>query len=273
MSSADSDSDVEEDFGQSVVLTARIRGILRGYPEGSAVLKELLQNADDAGARCVRVLYDERKHGNERVLYPGLKGFQGPAICVYNDATFTDADFASICRIGDSGKAATRTKVGRFGVGFNAVYHLTDVPMFVSGKHIVFFDPHFKHVGTVGGGQNEPGKRIKYTPRQGQKLITEHGDTFAPFQGMFGLNFKIGFEGTLFRFPLRTEAQAQISDISKAAYTAQKAEALITSFCEEAAACLLFLRSVEVVEIYRWSAGAKESTLVKYVVWCAQIAM
>ena len=47
-------SDAEENFGQKVVLTARIRGILRGYPEGAAVLKEMLQNADDAGATIVR---------------------------------------------------------------------------------------------------------------------------------------------------------------------------------------------------------------------------
>lgn len=42
-----------EDFGQKVDLTASIRNILRNYPEGTAVLKELVQNADDAGARRV----------------------------------------------------------------------------------------------------------------------------------------------------------------------------------------------------------------------------
>jgi hypothetical protein len=41
------------DFGQKVDLTASIRGILRNYPEGTSVLKELVQNADDAGARML----------------------------------------------------------------------------------------------------------------------------------------------------------------------------------------------------------------------------
>ena len=41
------------DFGQKVDLTASIRGILRNYPEGTAILKELIQNADDAGARTI----------------------------------------------------------------------------------------------------------------------------------------------------------------------------------------------------------------------------
>ncbi len=38
---------------QQVDLTARIREILRNYPEGSSIFKELIQNADDAGAKEV----------------------------------------------------------------------------------------------------------------------------------------------------------------------------------------------------------------------------
>ena len=53
-----------------------------------------------------------------------------------------------------------RLPAGRFGVGFNSVYHLTDVPSFVSGHHIVFFDPHMKHLNQQWGA--EPGRRIKY---------------------------------------------------------------------------------------------------------------
>ena len=47
-----SDTDVwlesTEDFGQKVDLSVRIREILRNYPEGLSILKELIQNADDA---------------------------------------------------------------------------------------------------------------------------------------------------------------------------------------------------------------------------------
>lgn len=35
---------------------------------------------------------------------------------------------------------------GRFGLGFNAVYHFTDVPSFVSGDHVVMFDPHARYL-------------------------------------------------------------------------------------------------------------------------------
>ncbi len=36
---------VWDDFGQKVDLTARLREILANYPEGTSILKELVQNA------------------------------------------------------------------------------------------------------------------------------------------------------------------------------------------------------------------------------------
>lgn len=87
-------------------------------------MRELLQNADDAGARTVRLVLDEREHGVTSVLAPSLAPFQGAALLCYNDARFSEADFVSISRIGDSGKRDLAGKTGRFGIGFNSVYHI-----------------------------------------------------------------------------------------------------------------------------------------------------
>ena len=43
-----------------------------------------------------------RNHGTAKLAGPALSLFQGPALAVYNDGTFTAEDFASIQRIGDS---------------------------------------------------------------------------------------------------------------------------------------------------------------------------
>ena len=56
-------STTASDFGQKVDLTVRIREILRNYPEGSSIIKELLQNADDAGARVVKLVVAEARGG------------------------------------------------------------------------------------------------------------------------------------------------------------------------------------------------------------------
>ena len=134
--SSSSSSYFGDDFGQKIDLTVRIREILRNYPEGTSILKELVQNADDAGAREVRFCVDARHHPTEGLgAYAELAPFQGPALLAYNSAPFTDVDFASIQRIGDSLKKAESKggKTGRFGVGVNSVYHPTDLPAFASG--------------------------------------------------------------------------------------------------------------------------------------------
>lgn len=114
--------DFGENCGQKVDLTARIREILRNYPEGHSIFKELIQNADDAGAREVVLCLDEREHSNKNIAFGTLEGFLGPALLAYNSAVFTDKDFESIQRIGDSLKLQTSkgTKTGRFGIGFNS---------------------------------------------------------------------------------------------------------------------------------------------------------
>jgi sacsin len=40
-------------FEQDEPFTTRLRGILTEYPPGTTILKELLQNADDAGAKLI----------------------------------------------------------------------------------------------------------------------------------------------------------------------------------------------------------------------------
>ena len=49
------------------------------------------------------------------LLGPGLAPFQGPALLVYNDGVFSERDYESISRIGESGKKQQAGKTGRFG--------------------------------------------------------------------------------------------------------------------------------------------------------------
>ena len=288
----------DEDFGQRVDLTVRIREVLASYPAGLSILKELLQNADDAGASVLKLCFDQRQHATQRMAYPGLAAFQGPALLAYNDAEFTAADFASIQSIGNSGKRAGDSaaaagggasaaagvgastappKTGRFGLGFNSSYHMTDVPSFVSGSYIAYFDPHATNLPL--SNVNNPGKRINFlsgaaaagatasgesastaassTPAAGSSssLLDRYPDQFAPLVA-FGCTLRSHFAGTLFRFPLRTQAQSLTSKLSKHAYTSEHMEELLRSMYVEASEMLLFLKHVTRIEIYRWRPDA-----------------
>lgn len=49
----------------------------------------------------------------------------GPSLYAYNNAAFTNEDWESIQKAGRSDKRNDPHKVGRFGIGFNSVYHTT----------------------------------------------------------------------------------------------------------------------------------------------------
>ena len=80
-------------------------------------------------------------------------------------------------------------KTGRFGVGFNSVYHLTDVPSFVSGRHVVFFDPHATFLPNVSS--SNPGKRVDFVKND---VLAKNFDQFAPFLA-FGCDARAEFRG------------------------------------------------------------------------------
>ncbi|XP_075490038.1 uncharacterized protein LOC142528761 isoform X2 [Primulina tabacum] len=241
-----------EDFGQKVDLTRRIREVLLNYPEGTTVLKELIQNADDAGATRVSLCLDRRTHATGSLLSDSLAQWQGPALLAYNDAVFTEDDFLSISRIGGSSKHSQAWKTGRFGVGFNSVYHLTDLPSFVSGKHVVLFDPQSAYLPNISAAN--PGKRVEYVR---SSAISLYEDQFLPYCA-FGCDMKSPFHGTLFRFPLRNADQAAKSQLSKQVYLEDDLSSMFSQLYEEGILLLLFLKCVLSIEMYVWEEGTTE---------------
>ena len=66
-----------EEFGQHEKLTTRIKRILDSYPSDETILKELLQNADDAGATEIHFVYDPRSHNGNKLLGDRHESFAG----------------------------------------------------------------------------------------------------------------------------------------------------------------------------------------------------
>ena len=97
----------------------------------SFITQEIIQNADDARATEVKFYLDCRHIQTlpqslvENVMYNELDRFQGPALMSFNNAPFKKEDWDSIQSLQQSGKAKNPHKVGKFGIGFNSVYHIT----------------------------------------------------------------------------------------------------------------------------------------------------
>jgi hypothetical protein len=78
------------------------------YETGYPILKKLLQNADDAGARRFRL---DGLSGWPIATNPLLRG---PGLLVVNDGIFRREDRRGITSFGESDKAADSAAIGKF---------------------------------------------------------------------------------------------------------------------------------------------------------------
>lgn len=134
------------ELSYSAPLITNIRQILTGLQGFDSMAREIIQNADDAGAKSIR--FD----------------ITDDALVVWNDAEFlscglnsdecpwaTDGspqlgkrkacDFHAISKVGSGNKYNQPGLIGRFGIGFVSVYQLTDQPIVRSGDVELKLDP------------------------------------------------------------------------------------------------------------------------------------
>ena len=262
--------EIDFSFGQSDSLTHRLHMLLKEYTDGFAIPKELIQNADDAGATTVKILYDERANNDARtcLIDDGMLDCQGPALWAYNDAVFTDEDFENITKLSGATKESHAETIGQFGLGFNAVYNLTDVPSFISRHSIVIFDPQTKHLGKSIKNKSKPG--IKIDMRKHKRKLRRLGNQFKPFNDIFGCDLRPSsvqesYNGTLFRFPLRTKQQAITSEICQRHYDKREVLSLLNMFVRGAENVLLFTQNVSTVELFHIPPTARSALDIRQV--------
>eukprot|EP01083_Nonionella_stella_P165464 550499_1 len=231
-------------FGQQESLTRRLKDILRKYPEGPSILYEFLQNSDDAKAKNVVIMLNEKHYRTDSLLSSELKPLQGPALLIWNDAQFSENDFLNLSRIGQGSKLQKLEATGRFGLGFNSCYHWTDVPSVVSNKSIVFFDPHTHYLPNAT--RNAPGIRIKFLETDLVHSFKDQFDVFTDdtFANIFDCTLREEYDGTLFRFPLRSEECARESEIKSEMAAIENIKDILCQFAKSASDIMLFLRHI-----------------------------
>ena len=174
---------------------------MKDYQDGLTIIKELLQNADDAEATEVNICYDARSHQTDpsTLLYPGMANCHGPALVVHNNGVFSNDDFSNIEKLAGATKIGQHLKIGKFGLGFCSVYHLTDIPSFVSRERLYIFDPTLEYLREENQDRSRPGKRLCVLVEE----VVSYSNQLDPYIGLF--NFEQGqpYNGTMFRFPIQ----------------------------------------------------------------------
>ncbi|CAB4392542.1 unnamed protein product [Rhizophagus irregularis] len=246
-----------EEFRPREPYTHRLKKLLEEYPDGTQVLREILQNSDDARSKVQTFVLDHNTYQSERLLEPHLNKYknfnlnidkyQGPALLAINETIFEENDFESLLSLADSKKQDQFDKIGVMGVGFNSIYHITDSPSFITGDKYVILDPHEWY---YNGG-------VKFNFVE-ENLIQEYPDQFAPF-APFEISCNERFGGTIFRYPLR---DSTFSNISKKIYETNEILKMFRKFYEnESINCLLFLKHIECISFYELKEGASKPEL------------
>ncbi|KAH7922298.1 hypothetical protein BV22DRAFT_1094899 [Leucogyrophana mollusca] len=224
-------------FGEHVDPTAAIASVLKSYPFGIGLFREILQNSNDAGATKQIFVLDRRQHATTNLLHEHLADKQGPSLLLGNDALFSSSDWGALQSIYRSSKGADPTKAGKYGMGFRACYHVTDHPQILSGRSLAVFDP--AHQFTSSGGM-----KVDFVTHPEQ-----YSDQLAGFDWFLPRSSQShAYNGTVIRLPLRTNSDSRIS---QRAVQAHEIRILLQDFIQdELAVELLFLRHITSIEIY-----------------------
>ena len=115
-------------------LIGNIRQILTGLQGFDSMAREIIQNADDAGASRIRFSIEPkclRVWNDAEFLSCGLTAAKCPWEVNERspDGTRKACDFHAISTVGSGNKYRDPSLIGRFGIGFVSVYQVTDTPI------------------------------------------------------------------------------------------------------------------------------------------------
>ena len=109
------------------------------YQTGFPIIKELIQNADDAKAQ--KFIFGHHP-GFPEASNPLLRG---PALYCYNDGKFKTSDRKAIASFAENTKAGEEGTIGKFGLGMKSVFHLCEAFIYVANDsseiHVEILNP------------------------------------------------------------------------------------------------------------------------------------
>ncbi|KAM9991238.1 hypothetical protein ACTFIZ_004636 [Dictyostelium cf. discoideum] len=226
---------------QKIKPSHSLRDNLLNYPE-SKIVRELIQNAEDARADTVIIKVDEGSYLNDGLLISNVnqeiessKELLGPSILIYNNATFQEQDWEGICQISQGSKKENLKSVGNFGLGWNSVYHITDNPIVYSGDNVWLSDPNERFGGGLFFDLND---------EDDYRSCFSFLKPFIQFKES-NCNPKEYFNGTIIRLPLRIYP----SEIKKDVLTMDAIKKILNEFSKDINEILIFLKNIESITI------------------------
>ena len=206
------------ELSYSAPLISNIRQILTGLQGFDSMAREIIQNADDAGANSVQFnIRDDALiiRNDAKFLNCGLSSDECPWATAGNSllGKRKACDFHAISKVGSGNKYNQPGLIGRFGIGFVSVYQLTDQPIIRSGEIELLLNPL---------SEKNQIRRINMV------------------------------EGSEIQINWALDDRSPIRDaLSASAFSLNNLESLQTDLVTTSEECLLFLKNLKSIEILR----------------------
>ena len=113
-------------LGEIKTIQTLLADVYRDAGDGRTLFRELVQNADDAGARQLRLIVLERG-------WPDAENslLRGPALLVVNNGAFPGKDREALHKAVGGSKEDDVAKVGTFGIGLKSVFHFCEAFLYM----------------------------------------------------------------------------------------------------------------------------------------------
>lgn len=155
---------------------------------------------------------------------------------------------------------------------------IPDLPSVFSGEGIAFIDPYMRYFKKeINGGRTcDPTSTYLWHLQKKKDEMSRLSHQFEPYlQHLFGITKDTflqsgGFRGTLFRFPFRQREMLKNASLVNSAnllsttvYDTEKIKTLVQSLVADGNHMLLFLKSIESIEVYEKHPGSQPERLLR----------
>ena len=121
---------VRSPLDEILAIQALLADVYKDAGDGRTLVRELVQNADDAGATRLAFAVLDRGYANAQNSL-----LHGPALLVANDGAFSPQDQKGIHRAIGGTKAEDADQIGTFGIGLKSVFHICEAFVYLGAQN------------------------------------------------------------------------------------------------------------------------------------------
>ena len=142
---------VRSPLDEILAIKTLLADVYKDAGDGRTLVRELVQNADDAGATQLAFAVLDQGYAQARNSL-----LHGPALLVANDGAFSPQDRTGVHRAIGGTKEEDADKIGTFGIGLKSVFHICEAFVYLGARGGELIRGVLNPWAGTGGGSNDP---------------------------------------------------------------------------------------------------------------------